>query len=49
MLDEIENMISELEQVPEFLTNAAKSLEENVKINHSLEEFKALKNIRSCK
>ena len=36
-------MISELEQVPEFLTNAAKSLEENVKINHSLEEFKALK------
>ena len=42
-VDEIENMISELEQVPEFLTNAAKSLEENVKINHSLEEFKALK------
>ena len=41
-VDEIENMISELEQVPEFLTNAAKSLEENVKINHSLEEFKAL-------
>ena len=41
-IDEIENMISELEQVPEFLTNAAKSLEENVKINHSLEEFKAL-------
>ena len=41
--DEIETMISELEQVPEFLTNAAKSLEENVKINHSLEEFKALK------
>jgi V/A-type H+-transporting ATPase subunit I len=42
-VDEIENMISELEQVPEFLTNAAKSLEENVKTNHSLEEFKALK------
>ncbi len=42
-VDEIENMISDLEQVPEFLTNAAKSLEENVKINHSLEEFKALK------
>ena len=42
-VDEIENIISELEQVPEFLTNAAKSLEENVKINHSLEEFKALK------
>ena len=42
-VDEIENMITELEQVPEFLTNAAKSLEENVKINHSLEEFKALK------
>ena len=42
-VDEIETMISELEQVPEFLTNAAKSLEENVKINHSLEEFKALK------
>ena len=41
-VDEIENMISDLEQVPEFLTNAAKSLEENVKINHSLEEFKAL-------
>ena len=41
-VDEIETMISELEQVPEFLTNAAKSLEENVKINHSLEEFKAL-------
>ena len=44
-VDEIENMISELEQVPEFLTNAAKSLEENVKTNHSLEEFKALKEI----
>ena len=42
-VDEIENIINELEQVPEFLTNAAKSLEENVKINHSLEEFKALK------
>ena len=42
-VDEIENIISELEQVPEFITNAAKSLEENVKINHSLEEFKALK------
>ncbi len=35
-VDEIENIISELEQVPEFITNAAKSLEENVKINHSL-------------
>jgi len=42
-VDEIENIISELEQVPEFITNAAKSLEKNVKINHSLEEFKALK------
>jgi V/A-type H+-transporting ATPase subunit I len=42
-VDEIENIISELEQVPEFITNAAKALEENVKINHSLEEFKALK------
>ncbi len=42
-IDEIENMISDLEQIPEFLTNAAKSLEENIKINHSLEEFKALK------
>ena len=42
-IDEIENLIADLEKVPEGITNAAKVLEENSKINHSLEEFKALK------
>lgn len=42
-IDEIENMVSDLEKVPEQITNAAKLLEENSKINHSLEEFKSLK------
>ena len=42
-VDEIENMITELEKTPQGVTDAAKLLEENSKINHSLEEFKSLK------
>jgi V/A-type H+-transporting ATPase subunit I len=42
-VDEIENMITELEKTPQSITDAAKLLEENSKINHSLEEFKSLK------
>jgi V/A-type H+/Na+-transporting ATPase subunit I len=42
-VDEIENIISELEKTPESITDAAKLLEENLKITQSLEEFKSLK------
>jgi V/A-type H+-transporting ATPase subunit I len=42
-VDEIENIISELEKTPESITDAAKLLEENLKIIQSLEEFKSLK------
>ncbi len=42
-IDEIEGMIADLVKVPDSITKAAKVLEENSKINHSLEEFKSLK------
>ena len=42
-VDEIEDMINDLEKVPESITNAAKLLDENTKNNHDLEEFKSLK------
>ena len=42
-MDEIENLIVELEKIPDTITKAAKVLEENSKINQSLEEFKLLK------
>ena len=42
-IDEIEDMIADLEKTPDSITKAAKVLEENSKINHSLEEFKSLK------
>ena len=42
-IDEIEDMIADLEKTPESITKAATLLDENTKINHSLEEFKSLK------
>ncbi|MEK0345738.1 MAG: ATPase, partial [Nitrosopumilus sp.] len=42
-IDEIEDMIVDLEKTPDSITKAAKVLEENSEINHSLEEFKSLK------
>ncbi len=42
-IDEIEGLITDLEKTPDSVTRAAKVLEENSKINHSLEEFKSLK------
>jgi len=42
-INEIEDIIADLEKVPDGITKAAKVLEENSKINHSLEEFKSLK------
>ncbi len=42
-IDEIEGLVAELEKTPESVTNAAKVLEENAKVSHSLEEFKSLK------
>ena len=42
-IDEIEEMVADLEKVPESITNAAKLLDENTKNNHALEEFKSLK------
>jgi len=42
-IGEIEGLIADLEKVPESITNAAKVLEENSKINHSLEEYTSLK------
>ncbi len=42
-LDEIEDMIADTENVPEQITKAAKMLEEKANTNHSLEEFKTLK------
>ena len=34
-VDEIENMVTELEETPQSITDAAKLLEENSKIKHS--------------
>ena len=49
-IDEIENMIADLEKVPESVTKAAKVLEEKSKINHSLRRIQIIKrNITSCK
>ena len=42
-INEIEDMIADLEKTPESITEAAKLLEENTRVNHSLEEFKSLK------
>ncbi len=42
-INEIEDMIKDLEKTPDDISNAAKLLEENRKVNHSLEEFKSLK------
>jgi len=42
-INEIEDILADLEKVPDGITKAAKTLEENSKINHSLEEYKALK------
>lgn len=42
-LDEIEEMVAELENVPEQITKAAKRLEENSTITHSLDEYRSLK------
>ena len=42
-INEIEDLIADLEKTPDSITKAAKVLEENSKINHSLEEFKSLK------
>lgn len=42
-LDEIEEMVAGLENTPEQVTKAAKLLEENSGISHSLDEFRALK------
>ncbi|HJJ22192.1 MAG TPA: ATPase [Nitrosopumilus sp.] len=42
-IDEIENLIADLEKTPDSITKASKVLEENSKVNHSLEEYKSLK------
>lgn len=42
-IDEIEGLIEDLEKTPDSITNAAKVLAESSKINHSLEEYKSLK------
>ena len=42
-IDEIENMIIDLEKTPEIISKAATMLEENADINHSLEEYRTLK------
>ncbi len=42
-VDEIEDMVNDLEKVPESITNAARLLDENTKNNHDLDEFKSLK------
>ncbi len=42
-IEEIEDLIADLEKTPESITKAAKVLEENSKVNHSLEEFISLK------
>ena len=42
-IDEIEGLIEDLEKTPASITSAAKVLAESSKINHSLEEYKSLK------
>ncbi len=42
-INEIEEMLEDLEKTPDDISNAAKLLEENRSINHSLEEFKSFK------
>ena len=42
-IDEIEDILGDLEKIPDGVTKAAKTLEENSRISHSLEEYKALK------
>lgn len=42
-ISEIESMIDDLEKTPDTITKAAKVLEENTSVNHSLEEYKSLK------
>ncbi len=42
-IDEIEDILSDLEKIPDGVTKAAKTLEENSRISHSLEEYKTLK------
>jgi len=42
-IGEIEDLIADIEKVPESVTNAAKVLEKSSKINHSLEEYTTLK------
>ena len=42
-INEIEDMLKDLEKTPEDITNAARLLEENTNVNHSLEEFISLK------
>jgi V/A-type H+-transporting ATPase subunit I len=42
-IDEIENMITNLEKTPDMISKVAIMLEENANINHSLEEYRTLK------
>lgn len=42
-LDEIEGMVSDLENVPEQITNAARMLQERAGIRHSLEEYRGIR------
>jgi V/A-type H+-transporting ATPase subunit I len=42
-ISEIEGLITDIEKVPDSITNAAKVLEESSKNNHSLEEYTILK------
>ena len=42
-IGEIEEMVSDLESVPDSVTEAARLLEENARATHSLEELRALK------
>jgi V/A-type H+-transporting ATPase subunit I len=42
-IDEIENMVTDLEKTPEIISKVATMLKENDDINHSLEEYRTLK------
>jgi len=42
-IDEIENMVTDLEKIPEIISKVATMLKENDDINHSLEEYRTLK------
>ena len=42
-IDEIENMITDLEKTPDIISKAAKMLKESADIDHSLEEYRTLK------